>query len=263
MNMIGLTDERLRDALWPRPFRFYERVGSTNDIAAGWARENAPNGAVVIAEEQLSGRGRFERTWVAPPGSGLLFSVILRPRLTPERLSRVTMLGAVSLIEALRLTDELSLKWPNDVLLRGRKLAGILPEASWNGDQLAFVVLGIGLNVHTDFAGSPLEQTATSLAAVIQRPIDRPTLLAEILRRVDYWSQRAAAPELWEAWRSHLGTLGQPVQVTFTDGQTIMGKASDVDEDGALQLVDRDGAIHRLLAGEVTLRTDLNDSRDK
>lgn len=254
--MTPFTDERLRDALWPRPFRFYERAGSTNDIAANWAQENAASGSVVIAEEQLTGRGRFERTWVAPPGTALLFSTILRPRLVPERLSRMTMIGAVSLIEILsEFADDLSLKWPNDVLLKGRKLAGILPEANWQGNQLAFVVLGIGLNIQIDFTGTPLEHTAISLGKAIGRSIDRGKLLADILRRIDYWTPRAADIELWRAWRSRLATLNQNIQVTFPDGQTIMGKASDVDEDGALQLIDREGVLHRLLAGEVTLRT--------
>jgi BirA family biotin operon repressor/biotin-[acetyl-CoA-carboxylase] ligase len=254
--MTIFSDQRLRDALWPRPFRFYERAGSTNDIATAWAQENAPSGAVVVADEQLSGRGRFERTWVAPPATGLLFSVILRPRLAPDYLSRVTMIGAVSLLEALGgLTDGLALKWPNDVLLRDRKVAGILAEANWQGDQLSFVVLGIGLNVSMQFAGTPLETTAISLAEATPRPIDRAALLAEILRRIDYWTPRAGEIELWEKWRAHLVTLDQSIQVTLGDGQTIIGKAADVDEHGALQLIDKDGGTHRLLAGEVTLRT--------
>lgn len=259
---IAFTDERLRDALWPRPFRFYPQSGSTNDLAANWARDGAPNGAVVVTDEQLSGRGRFDRAWVAPPGTGLLFSVVLRPQVPAERIGRITMLGAVSVIEAVGslladlLPGRLALKWPNDVLLDGRKLAGLLPEAAWQGDQLGSVILGIGLNVRVDFRGMPLEQTAISLADVVDRPIDRAVLLASILRRIDYWTPRADQVELWAAWRAHLNTLARSLTVTFADGQTISGQAVDVDTDGALQLKDAAGVVHRVLAGEVTLRTD-------
>src|SRR5579871_4891908 len=133
-----LTEARLRAALGARPFRFEPQVGSTNNIAHDWALTGAPSGSVVLTEEQLTGRGRFGRGWSAPPGMALLMSVILRPRIAGNRLARLTMVGAVAVGEVLEgiAPGQVSLKWPNDVWLAGRKVAGVLPEAIWQGDAL-------------------------------------------------------------------------------------------------------------------------------
>ena len=124
-----LTDQRLRAALGARPFRYFPQVGSTNDIARQWALDGAPAGSVVLTDEQLTGRGRFGRVWSAPSCTALLMSVIIRPR--AARIPRLTMLGAVAVAEVLEeiAPGKVTLKWPNDVRLEGRKVAGVLPEA--------------------------------------------------------------------------------------------------------------------------------------
>ncbi len=259
-----LTIERLQQALASRPFHFEAQAGSTNDLARDWALNGAPSGSAVITEEQSKGRGRFGRTWSAPAGTALLFSVILRPNIPPARLSRVTLVGAVAVADVLvdpagasPVPPELvTLKWPNDVLLTGRKVAGVLPEAIWQGNQLAAVVLGIGVNVRVDFTGTPFVDRATSIETVTRQPVDRAALLGTLLQRIDAWSERLDDPALVSAWRARLATLGQRVAVTAADGQIdsqISGLAFDVDSDGGLLIRADDGTIHRVIAGEVTL----------
>jgi BirA family biotin operon repressor/biotin-[acetyl-CoA-carboxylase] ligase len=259
-----LNESRLRAALGTRPFRFEVQTGSTHDIARQWALDGASAGSAVIAEEQTAGRGRFGRSWSAPPGSALLVSVIVRPDVPPGYLPRLTMVGAVSVAEILveLAPGQVSLKWPNDVLLTGRKVAGVLPEAIWEGERLGAVVLGIGLNVCVDFAGTPLANRAISVETITGMTVDRAMLLASLLHRVDHWSARLGDPALLETWRGWLTTLGQRVTASSADGQTgrIVGLALDVDADGALLLQTDDGLTHRVVAGEVTLTDDQHTS---
>lgn len=252
-----LTYESLRLALGGRPFRFLHRTGSTNDIARDWT--DAPSGAVVVTEEQTAGRGRFGRSWIAPSGSALLFSVVLRPKVDAVQLTRLTMVGALAVAETLAslpamAVDMVGLKWPNDVQIAGRKVAGILPELVWEGDTLSAAVLGIGVNVRTDFTGTPLEGRATSIERQVGAAVDRADLLGKLLVRIDHWAARVEEASLVAAWRAWLTTIGQRVNVR-TMGETeeeIEGTADDVDDDGALILRLDDGTTRRIVAGEVT-----------
>lgn len=259
-----LTPDSLRAALGERSFRCFDTVGSTQDIARDWALADppAPDGAVVIAEAQTAGRGRQGRPWHSPPGSALLLSAIYRPALAPETMQRVTMAAGLALAGALSplLGDAFALKWPNDGVVRGQKLCGILCEATWLGDRLAAVVVGIGLNVRADFSGTDLADTATSLETALGRPVERLALLAALLPRLDHWVARAADPAIVAAWRAQLGTLGKRVTVyTAPDqfaGPAYSGIAEDVDEAGALLVRLRSGEIRRVLAGDVGLGED-------
>ena len=259
-----LSETRLRQALGARPFRFVSQVGSTNDLACEWALAGALAGSVVVTEEQLSGRGRFGRTWSTPAGTALLMSVILRPRIAPAHIPRLTMIGAVAVADAL---DQLGLlnvrlKWPNDVLIADRKVAGVLPEPIWENGGLAAVVLGIGLNVRVNFAGSGLEDRAISLEDSLpatQWPVNRADLLDALLRRVEFWMLHLEDQLLLTAWRNRLDTLGRTVTAHGNDdsgvGADITGQAVDVTDEGALILRTDDGTIHHVIAGEVTLAT--------
>jgi BirA family biotin operon repressor/biotin-[acetyl-CoA-carboxylase] ligase len=230
------------------------QTASTNDLARQWALEGAAAGSVVLTEEQTAGRGRFGRPWSAHAGTALLMSVIARPRLSPEHVPRLTMVGAVAVAEALDglAPGKVYLKWPNDVLLTGRKVAGILPEAIWLSERLEAVILGIGLNVRVDFTGTPLADRAISVETVIGGPIDRAALLALLLQRIDHWSMRVGDPVLLDAWRERLETPGKHVTASSAAG-AISGQALGVDDDGALLLQSAEGQIHRVVAGEVTL----------
>lgn len=265
MDDTLLTEARLGAVLGSRPLRFEENTSSTNDLAHAWADAGAPAGAVVVAEEQHAGRGRFGRTWIAPPGMALLFSVILRPPPGLKNVARLTMAAAVSVatvLEDLRPphAERVSLKWPNDVLIGDRKVAGILSEALWQGDRLEAVIVGVGLNVRVSFEDSALVRTAASIESAFGVSVDRARLLARILAHLDDWAARAAEPALYQAWRAHLSTIGKRVEVGVMDsarqgGQSraIAGLAADVDADGALLLRADDGTVQRVVAGDVTV----------
>ncbi len=157
MHHDALSEAQILDGLGTlclgRRILLYEQVDSTNSLAKALAAEGEPEGTVIIAEEQTAGRGRLGRTWLAPAGTALLLSVILRPCLMPERIQALTMMTALALRDALLLSTALraEVKWPNDVLLSGRKAAGILTEARTMGTSVEFAVVGIGLNVNVAF----------------------------------------------------------------------------------------------------------------
>lgn len=254
------SEAQLR-AVLGRPFRFYDQVSSTQDLARDWALADPalPGGAVVIAEQQTAGRGRQGRQWLSPPHSAIMFSVILRPSIRPDQLPRLTMVGGLAVAETLAplVGEGFALKWPNDALVRGKKLCGILSEATWIGDQLAAVVVGIGINIRVPFAGTDLETVATSLEPEIGRSVDRRDLLAALLDRADSWAARVNDPALFEAWRARLGTLGKRVRVTEVSGGTgFSGIAQDVDADGALLVKLESGEVRRVVAADVGLAED-------
>jgi BirA family biotin operon repressor/biotin-[acetyl-CoA-carboxylase] ligase len=245
-DTMDLTATRLEEVLGDRPHCFYPQVESTNDIALAWAAEGAPPGAVVVADAQTRGRGRLGRMWYAPPGTALMCSTILRP--PPEHTAQVNMLGALAVCEAVEALGGLvSLKWPNDVLLDGRKLAGILTEAAWHDNQLAAVALGIGINIRVDFAGTPYADTAISLEPTLGRKLDRAELLAGLLERLETWAGHWGNT-LLAAWRGRLATLGQMVQVG-----NVRGVAEAVDARGALLVRGDDGVLHTVVAGDVVM----------
>lgn len=241
---MTLTIERLHQHLAPRPMRFYEQVNSTQDIALEWLRQGAPSGAVVICDEQMKGRGRKGRTWHTPPGVALALSVILKPQ--PAALPHMTMIGALAIAQMIDNVgvQAVTIKWPNDVRINGKKVSGVLPEAIWNGSQLLGVALGMGVNVRVNFDGTELDDIATSVEPAAGRPLDRVTLIAALLERVDYWIQHPS--QVYDAWKSRLDTLHQSVTI----GE-ISGYAEDVDQQGRLIVRDENGHLHYITAGDV------------
>lgn len=249
---MSLTQSSLKTALAPRPVRFFEQIGSTNDVAMDWLANGAKQGSVVIADEQSQGRGRLGRIWHNPPGSALLLSVTLRP--LAAQLPHVTMLGALAIYDMLEQIglQSISIKWPNDVRVNGKKVSGILPEVMWQGSTLTGVVLGMGINVRIDFTGTDLVDRAISIEPALGRPVQRLNLLQVLLGRLDFWLDRLGSQELFSAWEQHLVTLGQRVTVQ-SGGSAISGIAQSVDQFGALTIVDSDGNSHRIIAGDVGL----------
>ncbi len=231
------------------------------------ALEGAPEGTVVVAEEQTAGRGRLGRRWVAPAGTCLLCSLLFRPPLPLSRANWLTMLTSMAAADAIREQTGLrvDLKWPNDLIVadRGpggearawRKLAGVLTETGVRGERLDFVVVGIGINVNVPPDLLPgLAPNATSILAETGERVDRAALLAGFLNEVErrYTALRAGESPRRE-WVARLATIGRPVQV-HTSTAILVGVAEGVDEEGALLLRTADGVLHRLLAGDVTLR---------
>jgi BirA family biotin operon repressor/biotin-[acetyl-CoA-carboxylase] ligase len=253
------THDSLRAALGTRPFRFYEQVGSTQDLAREWALSQppAPEGAVVIAEEQTAGRGRQGRVWYSPPASGIMCSIILRPHLMPEQLQRLTMTAGIAVAETLSafLPGAITLKWPNDVLVRRKKISGILSEAIWIDNRPVAVIIGIGINVRTDFSGTEMADHATSLEVELGRSVDRHVILANLLGHMYTWYGRVDDPGLVETWRERLGTLGKRVTVypQLDRSSAFQGVAESVDENGALFVRLDSGERRRVLAADVGL----------
>ncbi len=242
---MTLSQKGLQRAL-SHPFQYFDRVDSSNDVAKRWLLHGAPELATVIADEQIRGRGRGNRRWHTPPNGGLAVSVILRP--PPALLPRINMLGALSVYD-LALTigcRDLGIKWPNDVLLNGRKLSGILSEPIWLGDELAGAVLGIGVNVRNNFAGSALEGLATCLEDATLRRLDRTDLIRQLLGRVERWYADIDSDSVFEAWRARLSMLDACVSA---GGKR--GIATDVAPDGALLLRDAAGDVHKVDAADI------------
>ncbi len=236
----------------------YPRLGSTNEEAKRLAEAGEPEGTLVVADEQTAGRGRLQRTWWAPPGTALLMSLIFRPDLAPPQAQRLTMLCSLAVCDAIAGMTRLApaVKWPNDVLLGERKVCGILTELGIEGTRLAYAVVGMGINVNVDFSeAGGLAYTATSLAQELGYEVSRLELLRAILGGIEERYARLRAGESPHAeWAARLVTLGQRVVVTTPGGQ-LSGVAEGVDADGALLLRDESGALRRILAGDVTLRT--------
>ncbi len=250
-----------------RTLRWYETVDSTNTALLRLAAEGAPDGTVAVAEYQTGGRGRGVRRWWAPPRTCLLLSILFRPPfpLPPTESHQLTMLCSLATCDAVEEVTglRLALKWPNDLLLEGRKVGGILTEGVFSGGRLAHAVVGVGLNVNVEFGASRegadaqelagLAEEATSLMHHLGRPVDRTALLLAILERVDDRYRRLARGERFHGeWSHRLATLGQKVRVQVGT-ETFLGVAEAVAEDGALLLRGEDGQVHRILAGDVTL----------
>jgi BirA family biotin operon repressor/biotin-[acetyl-CoA-carboxylase] ligase len=282
-----LTAAGLQAALVQHPFVteiiYQPRLRSTNDLAKARATEGAPEGVLVITEEQTAGRGRMERRWWAPAGSALLTSLLFRPTVPPHKLEKIRHGGAnggqrqpvqelvmlCALAAADAITDltclTVELKWPNDLMVDGRKLAGLLAESIFRGDQLEAVVVGMGINVNTDFTNAPpFIAAATSLRLELGHPVDRLSLLLAYLDGIARrYTQLKEGHSPYDEWSRRLATLGQHVtarlgnQAAAAKGgppQYLSGVAQGVDVDGALLLRTADGTVHRLLAADVSLR---------
>jgi BirA family transcriptional regulator, biotin operon repressor / biotin---[acetyl-CoA-carboxylase] ligase len=233
----------------PAIYRF-EEVGSTNDIAIGMARHGASEGTVVIARSQTKGRGRRGRTWFTRPGESVIMSVLLRPDMPKSRYSELAFAAAVAVADCLQMRCGLepALKWPNDVLVGDRKIAGILIEA-----ERGAAIVGIGMNVLQNSFPHELAGTATSVAREDGRCTDIETLAAVILQRL-FEVCALSFEEILERWRKYMWGLGRPVDVV-TEDAIFAGTIAGIDPDGAL-LIDRGGIIRRVLAADaINVRT--------
>ena len=246
----------LRTSALGRTLVAHEEIGSTNDEAIRLAREGAPHGTVVLAERQTAGRGRRGRSWAGAPGNVFL-SVVLRPDLPPRRAPELVPVVAVAAAEAVRGAGvDAGIKWPNDLLVGGRKVAGILTELSASAERIQSVVVGVGVNVNGLGADLPDEvrATATSLREVLGRDVSRAELVAALLERLEGWLDRHAAggfAPVRTRYRELSATLGTRVRLIDADG-TVEGVAEDIDEAGGLLLRRDDGTLERARTGDVT-----------
>ncbi len=242
-----------------RDIRVFQETTSTNDIVEKLARDGVKEGAVVFAESQTKGRGRLGRKWVSPARQGLWFSVLLRPKLLPPEATQITVAAATALARGIQRVTGLSpdIKWPNDLLLNGRKTAGILTEMSAEVDRVHYVILGIGLDVNQTAADFPVEvrSLATSLRLASGRIVSRAELAVAILEELDHDYDRICRggfPAVADEWETRCATLGQNVAVLIGD-RRVRGRAESLDDDGALLVRTEHGRLERILGGDVTI----------
>ena len=254
----SIVSQMLRTGLYTaivgRTVRYYQSTASTMDDAAEWARDGAEEGVVVVAETQTASRGRLGRRWVSDSGN-LYFSVLFRPE--ADALPMLSPLAGVAVARSIRQVAGLypAIKWPNDITVDGRKVAGILAESAMSGSHIQHAVVGIGVNIALDVASDPeISASAASLNHLSDSEVDRPELLRRILQHMDalyldLLRGRSPVPE----WRRWLDTLGQRVVVTH-HGVSEYGLAEDIDEHGNLLLRRADGQLLTLTTGDITLR---------
>lgn len=243
--------------------RYYDRVGSTNDEAAHWAAAGGPHLALVVADEQTAGRGRLNRRWYTPRASALAFSMVLQGQnLLPsqEAVPQVTALGALAVCDALN--QDLSsripaqIKWPNDVVVGRHKLAGVLAEAHWQGENLQAVILGIGINIAPDSVPPPdmLDFPATCISDVLGYALDRWDALHLVLGKLLNWLPNLDQPEFIQAWEQRLAFQGEWVRVSMGPQPPLEGQIRGLNPDGSLRLQMPGGEEQELRMGDIHLR---------
>jgi BirA family transcriptional regulator, biotin operon repressor / biotin---[acetyl-CoA-carboxylase] ligase len=250
-------DPLLRTEWMGKKVHYFNSVDSTNSTAYQLALDGAKEGEVVIGESQERGRGRLGRQWVSPPFLNLYLSVVLRPKIPPHRASLITFMAAVAVAETIERHSGLTptIKWPNDLLLREKKVAGLLNEIHSETDRIHFIILGMGVNLNMDAKEFPkdIRTLATSLKAEKGQSVSRKAFAALLLEELERWYgiflKEGGAPVL-KAWRDRAQIQGKEVRVTSFD-EVRIGRAVDVDSDGALILESRGGERKRIVAGDI------------
>jgi BirA family biotin operon repressor/biotin-[acetyl-CoA-carboxylase] ligase len=227
---------------------YFSEIGSTMDAARELARKGAGEGTIVIAEAQAHGRGRLSREWLSPKG-GVYFTLILRPEISPAYAPRINLMASVAVATTIKKLFGLNarLKWPNDVLIEGRKVCGILAEMEAEMDVVNFVNVGIGINANTSVP--QFEKTATSLKDVLGREISRKEFLSVLLGEIERQQALLMEADLIKEWKKLSGTLNKYVRI-LSPGEVIVGLAIDIDTTGALIIRNRSGSLKKALAGD-------------
>ena len=238
----------------------YKKVDSTNDVAYELAEKGLKEGSVILSEEQGKGKGRHGRTWLSPPSSGIYFSVILRPRITPNEISKITLLAAVATAKAIREATGLQamIKWPNDILINHKKVCGILTEMKAEQDGVDFIVIGIGINVNNPIRQLP--KGASSLMEELSHhgkgeQVSRIELTKKLIEKLEeyyFLLNNDGFRPIMDEWKHLTDMLGSRVKVSLQN-RTFEGLAHDIDPDGAL-VVRRDaGTLERVSSGDIIM----------
>ena len=249
---LSRTDDQLFPFCFPPELgdriHYFQEVETTMDKAKALARAGAPHMSCCVAEHQTKGRGRLNRQWVSDRG-GLWFTLILVPDLPPPSAYIYNFAASLAMSRVLsRLSAlEVKVKWPNDLLLQGKKLTGLLSEMETRADMIRFLAVGIGINVNNDPSGGPFE--AISLKNVLGRHLSRRQILIEFLKEFDTLTRDIKIPEIMSQWRKSTATLGQEVRVETMD-KTYEGRAVAVEDSGALIIETQDGQTRRIIYGD-------------
>ena len=237
---------------------YFDAVGSTNDEALAWSKKGARDLSLVVADEQTMGRGRLDRPWFTPPKTALAFSLILRPNYTERPyLSRIVGLASLALADVLGVLNlDPQIKWPNDILLNGRKVAGVLIESTWYEDEVESLVIGMGVNVAktalptTDILGFP----PTSLETMLGYVPDRMVILHGILANMIALRPHVGTDSFLASWEKKLAYKGRQVRVEMGGGKVVSGKVIGLENDGSLKIIDDNGKSIPVRFGDVRLR---------
>ena len=251
---------KLKTRVFGKAVVSYKKVDSTNDIAYSLAEKGVREGMVILADEQAKGKGRHGRNWVSPAKSGIYMSCIIRPPIAPSEIPKITLVAAVAVAKAIRQVTglEATIKWPNDILIRGEKACGILTEMRAEQDSVDFMVLGIGVNVNTPQKSLP--KGATSLKEELRRAkrdeeISRIELAKKILEMLDEYyimlKEKGSKPII-EEWKGLSSMLGSRVKAVLPN-RTIEGQAHDIDPDGALVLRLDSGVLEKVSSGDIVM----------
>ncbi len=247
-----------------RPVVLFESIDSTNTRAMALAKAGNTSGTVIIAQTQNNGRGRIGKTWESPKGTGLYFSLIIRPQLAPEDLAKITLTTGLALRNGVAKISGISaqLKWPNDLLFKQKKLAGILTETVLSINDRPTVIIGIGLNVNTPAPAFPqeLRAKATSMRIITDCHFDKGAVLAAILNEIEREIERLANNDfagILSDWREQDATYGKWLTWLTPAGQKITGLSLGPDEEGRLHIRDKEGKKHRILSGNLEIAPQL------
>lgn len=239
---------------------YVKTVDSTNEKAKKLAAEGCPDGTVVVSEEQTGGKGRLSRGWFSPAGRGIWCSVIFKPPFLPQEASKCTLLAAVAVIKALNKHKGVNatIKWPNDILLDGKKLVGILTEMSAEFGHINYIVIGTGINTDIPRSLLPedLKDLAVSVADVAEDKVNRAEIMADYLFNLEELYTKAVNEGfacILDEWRKYAGTIGQEVKVMAPE-ETYYGTAIDIDHEGMLLVERSDGTVAKVIAGDVSIR---------
>ena len=238
--------------------QYFDSIGSTNDYALNWISEGAADQSLVFADHQTAGRGRMQRRWITNPDSALAFSLIIRP--TAEEIPHLQLfspLGALAICEALETYGlKAEIKWPNDVLLKGKKTAGILLEAIWRENQPEAIVIGIGVNVAPQSIPTceDLLFPATSIQSVTSEYVDRLDLLYNILVGYLRWRPLLGSDSFLSAWKKRLAFRDQWVKIEQSGGRQIVGRVAGIQSDGSLLIKNEQDKIISVAVGDLHLR---------
>lgn len=268
---LGYRLFRVPDRLYPEEIKEYlktakigriilydETVDSTNITAKGIAEKGFEEGTVVVAEVQTAGKGRLGRGWHSPHGTGIWMSVMVKPTIIPMDAPKITLLTAVSVAQAVwqELGIKPGIKWPNDILMQGKKVCGILTEIKADMDRIHYIIVGIGINVNDHEFPSEIGEIATSLKMETGIDINRAKMAAAVLNNWEENYQeflQRGFSRIKSVWKEYSVNLRAEVTV-HTLKDTIQGRAVDIDDEGMLLVEDTGGTIHKIVAGDVSLR---------
>jgi BirA family biotin operon repressor/biotin-[acetyl-CoA-carboxylase] ligase len=258
-----ISEDEVKHQLHTKRFgqvvHYHESVTSTQEIAHRFALDGALEGTLIIADEQVKGRGRLGRAWHSPKGTGIWMSIILRPAIPPQQAPQLTLLAAVSMVKAIiRVTNiQPEIKWPNDILINGKKIVGILTELQAEADRVNSVIIGMGINVNTAEVNFPADilDRATSLRVVHGEALSRSALVKALLEEMEklydtYLDE--GFPFIKVMWESYAASLGKMITARTLKGE-LYGLAKGITAEGSLILEDEDGQIHNIYSADIDI----------